>query len=208
MRQFWMILVAASLFACSLPTRAVDPAKDGDGFVTIFDGKTMAGWKVSEHPDTFKIVDGALVTKGDRAHCFYVGDDKPFVNFELKLDVMTRAKANGGVYFHTRWQETGFPGAGFECQVNETHSDPKKTGSLYNIKNVMNTSPVKDDQWWEYDMMVKDKTVTIKVNGKVVTEWTQPENARKKLSKGTFALQAHDPGSEVHYRNIRVKRLD
>jgi hypothetical protein len=207
MRQFWMI-VAAALLTLPLFSRAADPAKDEEGFVTIFDGKTMNGWKVAENPDTFKIVDGAFVTKGKRAHCFYVGDEKPFVNFELKVDVMTRAKANGGVYFHTKWQETGFPKAGFECQVNETHSDPKKTGSLYNIKNVMNVSPVKDDEWWEYDIMVKDKTVTLKVNGKVVTEWTQPENARKKLDKGTFALQAHDPGSEVHYKNIRVKRLD
>jgi hypothetical protein len=208
MRQFQLILLTAALLALPVLCRAADPAKDEDGFVTIFDGKTMNGWKVSEHPDSFKIIDGALVAKGDRAHCFYVGDEKPFVNFELKLDVLTRAKANGGVYFHTKWQETGFPSAGFECQVNETHSDPIKTGSLYNIKNVMNVSPVKDDEWWEYDIMVKGKTVTLKVNGKVVTEWTQPDDARKKLSSGTFALQGHDPGSEVRYKNIRVKRLD
>lgn len=109
----------------------------------------MAGWKVSERPDAFKIVDGALVAKGERAHCFYAGDENTFVGFELKLDVLTRPKANGGVYFHTRWQETGFPRAGFECHVNQTHNDPKKTGSLYNIKNVMDTSPVKDDEWWK-----------------------------------------------------------
>jgi hypothetical protein len=209
MRRFWML---TALFALPCLSAAAEPAKEApkneEGFVTIFDGKTMTGWKVSEHPETFKIVEGALVAKGERAHCFYVGDEKPFVNFELKLEVLTRPKANGGVYFHTKWQETGFPGTGFECQVNETHSDPKKTGSLYNIKNVMDTSPVKDDEWWEYDIKVKDKTVTISVNGKAVTEWTQPENARKKLDKGTFALQAHDPGSEVRYKNIRVKRLD
>ncbi|HEY8748548.1 MAG TPA: DUF1080 domain-containing protein [Tepidisphaeraceae bacterium] len=207
MRQF-LIIVAAALLASPFLSRAANPPKEDEGFVTIFDGKTMNGWKVAGNPDTFKIIDGAFVTKGKTAHCFYVGDEKPFVNFELKVDVMTRAKANGGVYFHTKFQDTGFPRAGFECQVNETHSDPKKTGSLYNIKNVMNTSPVKDDEWWEYDIMVKGKTVTLKVNGKVTVEWTQPDDARKKLSEGTFALQAHDPGSEVHYKNIRVKRLD
>jgi hypothetical protein len=207
MRQLRSILIVASLLAGAFIARAAEPAKAEDGFVTIFGGKSMDGWKVSENPETFKLVDGAMVAKGKLAHAFYVGDEKPFVNFELKLDVMTRAKANGGVYFHTKWHEKGFPSAGFECQVNQTHSDPKKTGSLYNIKDVMNTSPVKDDEWWEYHIKVKDKTVTIAVNGKVVTEWTQPETGRRRrLSSGTFALQAHDPGSD--YKNIRVKRLD
>ena len=174
MRPFWKMLMMAVLLAWPDRSRAADAAKDEDGFVRIFDGKTMNGWKVAERPDTFKIVDGALVAKGDRAHCFYVGDEKPFVDFQLKIDVLTRPKANGGVYFHTRWQETGFPRGGFECQVNQTHSDPKKTGSLYNIKNVMDTSPVKDDEWWEYDIMVKGKTVTIKVNGKVTAREVVP----------------------------------
>jgi hypothetical protein len=211
MRHSPMLAILAALLAGAAVARAVEPAaKADDGFVTIFDGKSMAGWKVSENPETFKLVDGAMVAKGKLAHAFYVGDEKPFTDFELKLDIMTRAKANGGVYFHTKWQETGFPRAGFECQVNQTHSDPKKTGSLYNIKNVMDTSPVKDDEWWEYHIKVKDKTVTIAVNGKVVTEWTQPDDARRRRlpGSGTFALQAHDPGSEVHYKNIRVKRLD
>jgi hypothetical protein len=203
-----LTLVTASLLALPFLSGAADPPKTEDGFVSLFDGKTMTGWKVGGNPDTFQIIDGAFVTKGKTAHCFYVGDDKPFVNFELKVDVMTRAHANGGVYFHTKFQESGFPRAGFECQVNETHSDPKKTGSLYNIKNVMDVSPVKDDEWWEYDIKVQGKTVTLKVNGKTTVEWTQPDEFRKKLTGGTFALQAHDPGSEVHYKNISVKRLD
>lgn len=210
MRHSWMILAVAALLASPAASRTAEAPNADEGFVSIFDGKTMSGWKASERPESFKIVDGALVAHGDRAHCFYVADEKPFVNFELKLDVLTRAKANGGVYFHTRWQETGFPGAGFECQVNQTHGDPIKTGSLYNVRNVMNVSPVKDDEWWEYHIVVKDKAVTIRVNGKVVTEWKQPEQGRRRrLDRGgTFALQAHDPGSEVHYKNIRVKRLD
>src|SRR3954463_8611460 len=134
MRRFWVAIVAVLMMSPFL-TGAADPVKDEPGFVTIFDGKTMNGWKVGGNPDTFKIEDGAFVTRGKTAHAFYVGDEKPFVDFELKVDVMTRAKANGGVYFHTKYQDTGFPSAGFECQVNETHSDPKKTGSLYNIKN-------------------------------------------------------------------------
>jgi hypothetical protein len=201
------LLGSALLIGLCVTTVASEEKEDG--FVQIFNGKDLTGWKVAERPESFSIHDGAIVAKGERAHCFYVGDDKPFKNFELKVDVMTRPNSNGGIYFHTKYQETGWPDAGFETQVNNTYKpDPKKTGSLYNIKNVMDVSPAQDNKWWTQHVIVKDNTVTIKVDGKTVTEWTEPADAKKKLDAGTFALQAHDPGSVVHYKNIRVKRLD
>jgi hypothetical protein len=192
--------------------RAADE-KAEDGFVAIFNGKDLTGWKIAERPDTFKIVDGALVAKGDRAHAFYVGDEKPFVNFELRLEVMTKPNSNGGVYFHTQYQEKGWPKYGFETQVNQTHSDWKKSGSLYDVQNVKELF-VKDNEWYTHTVIVKGDKVTIKLNDKVVNEYTEPAGTQpgkdftRKIDKGTFALQAHDPKSEVHYRNIRVKRLD
>src|SRR5690349_1805830 len=83
---------------------AEEKQADKDGFVTIFDGKSMDGWKVSEAPDNIKLTDGALVAKGSRAHAFYVGDDKPFKNFHFIAEVMTKPHSNGGIYFHTKWQ--------------------------------------------------------------------------------------------------------
>ncbi|HLP75836.1 MAG TPA: DUF1080 domain-containing protein, partial [Candidatus Paceibacterota bacterium] len=107
-------------------------ARAEDGFVSLFDGKTFAGWKTAtENTNTWRIEDGALVTRGNRCHLFYVGDGKPFKDFELKVDVMTEPHSNGGIYFHTKYQETGWPINGFESQVNVSHSDWKKTGSLY-----------------------------------------------------------------------------
>jgi len=142
------------------------------GFKPIFDGKTFDGWKTAdEHPGTWKIEDGALVAHGERCHIFYVGDEKPFKDFELKVDVMTEPGSNGGIYFHTKYQEVGWPKYGFESQVNVTHGDWIKTGSLYGVVNVGLTTS-------------------------------------RKLDSGTFALQAHDPKSIIHYKNIRVKRLD
>src|SRR5258707_340947 len=111
-------------------------AQTEEGFTSLFDGKTFDGWKTAtEHMDTWQIVDGALVAHGDRCHIFYVGDPKPFKNFELKVDVMTEPHSNGGIYFHTLYQDVGWPTNGFECQVNVSHSDWKKTGSLYDVAN-------------------------------------------------------------------------
>jgi hypothetical protein len=185
-----------------------------EGFVSIFDGKTFNGWKpAAENSATWTIEDGALVTRGEMCHLYYVGDLQPFKNFELKVEVMTDPGSNGGIYFHTRYQPSGWPKYGFESQVNNSHSDWKKTGSLYDVVNV-SESFAKDGEWWTQHIIVKGDKITVKVNDKIVLEYTEPAGAQpgrsytRKLDQGTFALQAHDPKSVVRYRNIRVKRLD
>ena len=190
-------------------------AADKDGWISLFDGQSLAGWKANEVPDTFKVVDGELVVKGPRAHLFYVGDVQgaKFKNFELKLDIKTLPKANSGVYFHTEFQGPGWPAKGYEVQVNNTHGDPKKTAGLYNVKDNFE-APAKDGEWFTMTIKVEGKHVTTSVNGKVIVDYTEEEkparpaqHAQRLISSGTFALQGHDPGSEVHYKNIFVKPL-
>jgi hypothetical protein len=195
-----------------------DAAKpDAEGFITLFDGKTLDGWKANENTDTFKLKDGVLVVKGPRAHLFYTGpvQNHDFKNFHLRVEALTKPKANSGIYFHTKYQDEGWPAQGFEAQVNQTQSDAKKTGGLYGVKDVMNQSPVRDNEWYTYDIIVKDKTVTIQIDGKTTAEWTQPEDWKppqnmpgRKLGSGTFAIQGHDPESEAHFKSVKVKVLD
>jgi hypothetical protein len=196
--------------------RKVNPTPDKEGFYTLFDGKDLEGWKASENPETFKVENGALVVFGPRAHLYYVGPVKnhEFKNFHLKAEVQTFPKANSGIYFHTEFQEGGWPRKGYECQVNQTHGDTRKTGGLYGVKDVLNDAPAKDKEWFKYEIVVKDKTITLKVNGKTTTEWTEPENWQppadmpgRKISSGTFAIQGHDPESRILYRSIKVKPL-
>ncbi len=201
----------AALAVCLASTHA---AESEDGFVQIFDGKSFDGWKINESKESWKIADGAIVANGQRSHLFYVGDDKPFVNFELRVDVKTEKNSNGGIYFHTKFQEQGWPKYGFEVQVNNTYEkDPRKTGSLYAVKDVLETH-VPDNEWYTETVIVKGKHVITKINDKVVVDYTEPDDKKagedftRKIDQGTFALQAHDPGSTVHFKNIRVKRLD
>ena len=184
------------------------------GFKSLMDGKTFEGWKsAEENKDTWKIEDGAFVAHGNRCHLYYVGDDKPFKNFHLKVDVMTEPGSNGGIYFHTKYQAEGWPKGGFESQVNCTHSDWIKTGSLYGIVNV--SQPLsQDNKWWTQEIRVEGNVVTVLVDGKIVLQYHEPAGTQpgkdfgRKLGEGTFALQGHDPKSVVRYKNIRVKRLD
>ena len=192
---------------------AAQPKPDAEGFVALFNGKDLEGWKANENPQAFKVEDGRIVVNGERAHLFYDGpvNNHEFKDFHFKAEVMTMPNANSGIYFHTKFQPGGWPSQGFESQVNNTYKpDPKKTGGLYGIKDVMNTATVQDNEWFTYDIIVKGDHVEIKINGKTTADWTQPadwKDRRKKIGSGTFALQAHDPGSKVMYRNIRVKPL-
>jgi len=229
-----LIILIASVFAMLASTAAA-----GEGFVSIFNGKDLSGWKSNEEtPGSFSVEDGALKVSNGRAHLFYMGADgkASFTDFELKLKVKTLPKANGGVYFHTEYEDSGWPSKGYECQVNATHKDPKKTGSLYGVVNVLvlapgekapagslenivvEKAPNTDGEWFDYHIIVKGKTITIKVNGKTTVEWTEPEGfdpakallnmPGRKLGRGTFAIQGHDPGSTTYYKDIQLKVPD
>jgi hypothetical protein len=181
---------------------------------SLFDGKTFNGWKASENKNTFTVRDGMIIAHGPRSHLFYVGpvNNANFKDFEFSADVMTTKGSNSGIYFHTAYQETGWPDKGFECQVNTTHSDPKKTGGLYSVQDVMNNAPSKDNEWFSYYIRVEGKHVIIKINGKTTVDWTQPQNwepaqgmAGRKIGEGTIAIQGHDPKSIVYFKNIMVR---
>jgi hypothetical protein len=182
---------------------------DEEGFIPLFDGKSLDGWEVSENKDSFKIEDGAIVAHGPRAHAFYTGavNGAKFRNFELRLEAMTRKNSNGGVFIHSEYQEKGWPAKGYEIQVNNTQGDWRKTGGLYAV--VDNKEPFEDDKWMEMVIRVENGVITSTVNGKKLVEHKSEGEKSKLLNEGgAIALQAHDPDSEVHYKNIRIKALD
>lgn len=184
-----------------------------DGFKKIFAGKSMDGWKANENPGSWQLKDGMLVCHGERSHLFYVGDEKPFKNFHFKAEVKTTKGSNSGIYFHTKFQESGWPKFGYECQVNVTHTDAKKSSGLYAVKDVADPG-IKDDEWYTQEIIVTGRHIELKINGKTMVDYTEPESKgafsnefERRLAEGTFALQAHDPESVVYFRNIEVRRL-
>jgi hypothetical protein len=181
-------------------------------WVSIWDGETLEGWRASENPASFSIEDGKIVVDGPRAHLFYEGPvaDAEFDDFEFRAEVYTYPSANSGIFIHTQYQETGWPEHGYEAQVNATHSDPRKTGSLYAVNDVMNDAPHEDEEWFTYHIIVDGQDITFNIDGETVMTYTEPEDTEgpRRLSSGTIALQAHDPDSRVYYRNLEVRVLD
>lgn len=183
-----------------------NPSKKAKGWTRLFDGKSLQGWKASENPSTFSVQDGMIVVYGERAHLFYEGalSNHNFRNFEFKLKVMTTPGSNSGLFIHTEYQETGWPSKGYEIQVNQTHTDWRKTGSVYAVQDVKEVF-VKDNEWYTQHIIVQGNRIIVKVNDKIINDYTEGET--KRLSSGTIALQGHDPKSKVFYKDIMLKVL-
>jgi len=192
-----------------------------DEWVSLFDGKSLDGWKASENSAAWRVTDGCLMADGPRSHLFYTGpvQGARFKNFEFEAEAMSRPGANSGIYFHTEHQEQGWPAKGFEVQINNTHTgegqyrERKKTASLYGVRNQYKTL-VRDNEWFRLNILVRGKNVQVRVNGTLVVDYTEatpPLVAKggegRVLGTGTFALQGHDPGSRVMFRNVRVRSL-
>jgi hypothetical protein len=177
-----------------------------EGWIPLFDGKSLTNWKISEHPETFSIADGSIMVFGERAHLFYEGPVKnhDFKNFEFKASVMTTPGSNSGIFVHTAFQPEGWPSKGYEIQVNNSHTDWRRTGSVYALQDVKE-APAKDNEWFTQHIIVQGDKITVKVNDKTINEYTEKDPA--KITTGTFALQGHDPKSKVYYKDIMVKPL-
>ena len=221
-------ITAAALAGIDRPGATQGPqAPEKAGWISLFDGRTLDGWKASEHPEAWTVKDGTLSCNGERAHLFYVGPvaQAQFTDFEAEFEVFAHTGANSGVYFHTAWVDKGWPTQqGFEMQVNNhqpvfpgdtgaAYVENKKTGSLYGVRNAFKAL-ARDNEWFTLKLHVQGPRVRIRVGDTLVVDYLEPEGVvagltppLQKIGTGTFALQCHDGKSQVQYRRIAVHPL-
>lgn len=104
-------------------------AQAEDGWISLFDGKTLTGWKANESPATWSVVDVAMVAKGPVSHLFLEG--REFGDFELKAEVRTGKNTNSGIFFRTPWKDSGWLPACYEAQIQNSGQDKCYTGGLW-----------------------------------------------------------------------------
>ena len=227
------LLAALALLGTGIPAGADDKRGDEKGWVQLFNGKDLTGWKLPPKPsDQFVAVDtgtkdgkviayegklkngtteplwrvdnGILIGSGHASHLFSERGD--YENFRYRVEAMINDHGNSGQYFRTAFGP-GFP-KGYEAQINATHSDKIRTGSLYlpQVKEVLvlNNAPHKPDEWFTQEVIAVGNHIIIKVNGKTTVDWKDPQN---RYTKGHFALQGHDPATVVKFRKVEVLEL-
>jgi hypothetical protein len=176
-----------------------NPTPGKDGWISMFDGKTLNGWKANERPESWKVVDGIITGDGPASHLFWM--ERECENCEFRAEVKLNHSGNSGMYFRTAFGP-GFP-KGYESQVENTSPDPQKTGSLYGIVKITDQL-IPDDTWWTQHIIAQGNHIIIKVNGKTVVDTVEATN---RYTKGYLALQQHNAGSVVQYRNLMMRPL-
>ena len=218
-----------------------DTSKDDEkGWMQLFNGKDLTGWKLpgkrdgdileeipkeedgkvvaylgklkngSEVP-LWRVEDGILIGSGPHSHLFTEKDD--YDNFHYRVEAMINDHGNSGQYFRTQFGP-GFP-KGYEAQINSTHGDPIRTGSLYPAFNskltpeekkqiIVNKMLVPPNEWFTQEVMMDGNHIVIKVNGKTTVDFVDQNNT---YMKGHFALQGHDPGTVVKFRKVEYKPI-
>jgi len=199
------------------PVQGNEPSEEmkAAGWVSIFDGKTLDGWKWNGKDEGFYVKDGTIVGKGGRNHLYYIKED--FGDFEFQMDVRINPGGNSGVYIKSQWEDDTWPTTGFELQVNATHPNRLKTGTIYDCLDYLK-SPHVDNEWFNYAAIVKDNTVEVKVNGETLYIYkdrkaslpsgTKINAANKRIAqRGYLVLQQHDDKSVPEFKNIFIRKL-
>ena len=170
-----------------------------DGWIRMFDGKTLDGWKANTNPEAWSVRDGALVGEGPKSVLFWM--ERECRNCEFEADIKINDGGNSGMFFRKGFGPGG--AKGYEAQINSTHVDPKKTGSLYNFKNIYEQL-VPPETWFNQHVIADGNHLVILVNGKTIVDYIDEKDTYK---KGYLAIQQHHLGSIVMLKNIRMKPL-
>lgn len=200
---------SAFALAVTLTAFAATPAFAQEAeWVSLFDGKTLGGWeKIGGDKSMWEVKEGALAGTGEAS--MLVNTTGPYKNFRYRAEVKINDKGNSGLYFRTT-RKPGFTD-GYEAQIDSTHTDPIRTGSLYGMCHVYQQH-VKPDTWFVYELEVRDDVwrgravtrIKITIDGNELFEYL---DFAQTFKEGHFAFQQHDPGSYVFIRKVEVQPL-
>ncbi|MFE6129864.1 ThuA domain-containing protein [Streptomyces sp. NPDC056437] len=183
--------------------------KPQTGYRSIFNGKTLEGWKQAG-PGKFNVVDGEMRTEGGMGMAWYQA--KELKSYSLKLDWKLDGDDNSGVF-------VGFPASddpwsavnnGYEVQIDATDAADRTTGAVYGFKSA--DIKARDrvlrppGQWNSYEIKVQGERLQVFLNGVKINDYTNTDPARS-LKDGYIGLQNHGAGDQASFRNIQLREL-
>jgi hypothetical protein len=199
------ILLATLTLALAAPAFAADSE---DGFVPLFNGQDLTGWKLRNPKGTasWTVKDGALVNDvSGGKHGTDLVTEKKFWNFTVRYEFLVPDNSNSGFYLRGR----------HEIQVLGDYKGGKPSkgsnGALYGVKepDVFASKPA--NVWQTAEATIVGHNITVMLNGKKIhdnVECKRPTGAEidnKVTEPGPIFLQG-DHGN-VSFRNLRIKEL-
>jgi eukaryotic-like serine/threonine-protein kinase len=183
------------------------------GFVSLFNGKDLTGWKTHpSQPGGWSVEDGLLVGRSATAnHLFSQRGD--YENLHLRAEARINKYGNSGIYFRSNFAVSRggkYPNA-YEAQILHSYlarTDAALTGSLLPLANVVKPL-VEPDDWFTLEVLANGNRLLVKVNGQVTADVVDQANTYR---KGHLALQAMSDKitnvtTVVQFRSIEIKEL-
>lgn len=211
--------MSALLATCALLLATGVSADTPPGFVSLFDGTTLQGWKaVGGSADGYVVRDGTLcATPRTRANLF---TEKEFSDFALRFEFKLAAGANSGIGIRAPY-EGRISRVGMEIQILDDSSSRytrlKPTqyhGSIYEVVAAKRGALKPVGEWNEQEIMAVGRQVRVTLNGQVIVDANLDEvkdeatlglHPGLKRTGGHIGILGH--GSEVEFRNLAIKDL-
>ncbi len=191
---------------------------DSDGWVQLFNGKDLTGWKLLPgHSGDWVVRDGILKGSARQSHLFSQRDD--YANFHLRAEVKVNLGGDSGIMFRTPFKlMQGIPGNYgipdcYEVELHENRSFSRRTGSISRslgdappvvLGLVSDDSLAQPDEWFTIEIIAVDNHFITKING---LEVANSYDLLSKHTTGHLALQVWNPNTIVQFHKIEIKEL-
>jgi len=209
---------AAALAAAVAQARAPEPE---EGFVPLFDGRTLNGWILVHGKGRGYIVeDGAVVCPEDGGGNLFT--EKEYANFILRLEWRLWEGGNNGIGIRAPL-EGDAAYAGMEIQILDDEAEvyqkmklrpAQYTGSIYDVVPARRGFVRRNGVWNEEEIRAEGRRIRVTLNGQTITdanldEIRDPEVLRKhpglQRKAGHIGFLGH--GTRVEFRHIRIREL-
>jgi Domain of Unknown Function (DUF1080) len=179
------------------PPTLLTPEEINDGWISLFDGQTLFGWKAHTQVN-WQVVDGAITANEGENGLLCTTSE--FADYLLKLEFRADDKTNSGVFLRTLpiVPKDKLTTDCYELNI-APEENPFPTGSL--VQRLKADGACQDAGWRTFEVTVQGDQVTVKYNDKQVLHYTDTG----KLRRGHIGLQFNT--GKIEFRNIKLKPL-
>ncbi len=208
-----VVVLACVLLMAEASLAAEETAKIEEGFVCLFDGKSLDGW--DGNLDVFAIREGAVVggsLKENVARNEFLTTKKEYGDFELRLQFKLLGEtANAGVQIRSQRIPDHHEMIGYQADMGDgwwgcLYDESRRKKVLAGPEAADRDKVVKKDDWNDYRILCEGRRIRLWINGQPTVDYTESDETIPQ--KGLIGLQIHGgPPSEAWYRNVRIKEL-